>query len=74
MRSSFCGRHPLQHRQDHVAYTRLRGTLAALASMTESTSENMAHVSAMLDAWSIVDSLHRLRRLVEYFPGSQREE
>jgi hypothetical protein len=54
-----------------VAYSRLRDTLVALAGMNQSNSENMAHVSAMLDAWSIVDSLNRLRRLVEYFPGSQ---
>jgi hypothetical protein len=54
-----------------VAYNRLRATLIVMGSMKTPDAENPDHISAMLDAWSIVDSLNRLRRLVENLPGSK---
>lgn len=52
-----------------LAHRRLRETLPKLTKMEDSPEEVPATVSAMLDAWSIVDSLHRLRGLVTHMPG-----
>ncbi|MBK5292739.1 MAG: hypothetical protein JJE04_13800 [Acidobacteriia bacterium] len=52
-----------------VAYKRLRSTLLWLSKMEDETPEIPSTVSAMLDAWSIVDSLNRLRRLMQNMPG-----
>jgi hypothetical protein len=54
-----------------IAYDRLRNTLLTISSMDKSDAEDPAHASAMLDAWSIVGSLNRLRRLLEYMPGTK---
>ena len=51
-----------------IAYSRLSAHLQAVAaSPTEPSVGDIA--SAMLDAWSIVDSAHRLRDLVGNLPG-----
>jgi hypothetical protein len=46
-----------------LAHTRLQNTLI---------NDNPDHTSAVLDAWSIVDSLHRLRELLNQMPGVKR--
>jgi hypothetical protein len=52
-----------------LAWERLCNTLLSVTQMDRSDPEDQSHTSAMLDAWSIVDSLNRLRRLLEYMPG-----
>lgn len=47
-----------------LAHSRLQAVLAAGAPSQEGPS-----VSVVLDAWSMVDSLHRLRELVDQMPG-----
>jgi hypothetical protein len=52
----------------HLAYDRLyRNLQGTAASLNEPRAQDTA--SAMLDAWSIVDSAHRFRDLVENMPG-----
>lgn len=52
----------------HIAYDRLYAHLQSVAaSRTEPRVRDTA--IAMLDAWSIVDSAHRLRDLVDSMPG-----
>jgi hypothetical protein len=52
-----------------LAHSRLRGTLPQITFMRDPSPDNPVIVSAMLDAWAIVDSLHRLRGLIEAMPG-----
>jgi hypothetical protein len=52
-----------------VAYQRLQHTLPLLADHQHLNRDPPPTVSAMLDAWSIVDSLHRLRDLIQAAPG-----
>jgi hypothetical protein len=58
-----------------LAYARLQQTLYHLAMSgkdSEEDSGNLDHLavlSAVQDAWSIVDSLHRLRGLLQQMPG-----
>jgi len=54
-----------------LAHSRLRETLPPLSRMENPVGESPSSVSAMLDAWSIVDSLHRLRGLLRHMPGSR---
>jgi len=52
----------------NIAYERLSSHLQKLAeSGVNSSPSDGAH--AMLDAWSIVDSVHRFRKFLELFPG-----
>ncbi len=52
----------------HIAYERLRATLNDISS---SAKEHLVRdtATALLDAWSIIDSAHRCRDLVENLPG-----
>jgi hypothetical protein len=52
----------------HIAYERLFDTLQALTP-TERESHVRETATAMLDAWSVVDSAHRFGDLVEHLPG-----
>jgi|CZKS01.1.fsa_nt_gi hypothetical protein len=52
-----------------LAYRRLQGTLLLQTNQPALNDDNPPLVSAMLDAWAIVDSLHRLRDLVAGAPG-----
>ncbi len=55
-----------------LAYRRLCETLPPLSRMENPVGESPSSVSAMLDAWSIVDSLHRLRGLLKHMPGIEK--
>lgn len=57
-----------------LAHQRLQGILPLLSSMQPINQEPHPSVSAMLDAWSIVDSLHRLRGLMRHMPGIQKRD
>jgi hypothetical protein len=52
-----------------LAYHRLQLTLPLLSNHQHLGSEASPMVSAMLDAWSIIDALHRLRDLIQGAPG-----
>jgi hypothetical protein len=55
-----------------LAHRRLGETLPLLSRMEDPDGESPSNVSAMLDAWSIVDSLHRLRGLLKHMPGIEK--
>ena len=55
-----------------LAHRRLQAVLPLLTKMENVTEEVPSSVSAMLDAWSIVDSLHRLRGLLKHMPGIEK--
>jgi hypothetical protein len=57
-----------------LAYYRLRETLIRLAKFAPDDPQSPGTVSAMLDAWSIVDALHRLRGLVRHMPGIEKRD
>jgi hypothetical protein len=52
-----------------VAYRRLRRTLLLLPEMRNEDPETPSAISALLDAWSVVDSLNRLRGVMQHMPG-----
>lgn len=54
-----------------LAHNRLRETLYEIAQSptTEPGADDFDYTSAILDAWSIVDSVHRLRGLLYQVPG-----
>jgi hypothetical protein len=54
-----------------LAHTRLQLTLQGIDECTanKSAAPPGAYTSAMLDAWSLVDSIHRLADLAERFPN-----
>jgi len=58
-----------------LAYARLQQSLYSLTlSCTNSSSDlPIDFTSAMLDAWSIVDSVHRLRILINKTPGMKKQ-
>src|ERR1043166_9736023 len=53
-----------------VAHRRLQMVLLHVSQQTVSKTlpDSVVYASALLDAWSIIDSIHRLRGLVEHFP------
>ncbi|GAI91560.1 unnamed protein product, partial [marine sediment metagenome] len=54
----------------HLAHTRLRETLYGLTVHRETLEpETLSFSAAFLDAWSIVDSINRLRCLLHQAPG-----
>jgi len=58
-----------------LAYSRLRSVLWSLSTEDglEHTQQDVSpFVVPFLDAWSIVDSVHRLRQLLEHMPGLKR--
>ena len=58
-----------------LAYGRLQSGLQALSTEndTDGSQEHASlFVEPFLDAWSIVDSIHRLRELLEHMPGSKK--
>ncbi|MGO9095455.1 MAG: hypothetical protein ACLQGV_09550 [Bryobacteraceae bacterium] len=59
-----------------LAYLRLAETLPRLAANIEDgdLQGHPSSVSAMLDAWAIMDSLHRLRGIIEALPGLQAKK
>jgi hypothetical protein len=60
-----------------LAHCRLQSTLLALADslITQATGSRQEMLtSAMLDAWSIIDSVHRLRNLAHDFPQIRRKK
>lgn len=54
-----------------LAYNRLRATAFEFSKNrdSEQAAPTLLFTSAMLDAWSIIDSTHRLRELLEKMPG-----
>jgi hypothetical protein len=53
-----------------LAYRRLLATLPILSKhLNNLDPDNPSTVSVMLDAWAVVDSLHRLRGLIDNLPG-----
>jgi hypothetical protein len=63
-----------------LAHTRLRNTLEILTNnaLTDGQSSTVSNnhsdvTSAVLDAWSIVDSLYRLRGLLDQAPGFKKK-
>lgn len=58
-----------------LAHLRLQSTLPLLTRGGQHLPEDRLTASAMLDAWSIVDSsLHRLRGLLKHMPGIQKRD
>ncbi len=57
-----------------LAHVRLQATLPLLTKGDQLLPEDRLTASAMLDAWAIVDSLHRLRGLLRHMPGIQRRD
>ncbi len=57
-----------------LAHSRLQRTLCAL-TFDRDSSENhhLDFISSVLDAWSIVDSVHRLRALLRQAPGIKQK-
>ena len=61
-----------------MAYNRLRQTLYSLYSLTTGDMEKKENISAftssaMVDAWSIIDSVHRFRSLLMQTPGIKQK-
>ncbi len=56
-----------------LCYNRLYQGLSEI-SFDEGQRTSLNVVSSYLDAWSIVDSLHRLRELLNGFPGHQKSK
>ena len=58
-----------------LAHTRLRQTLFDIAKEQNrgAQANHWSLVSAVQDAWSVVDSLHRLRGLLDQMPGSKKK-
>jgi len=54
-----------------VAYSRLLKTLLNLSTVQDAVQKQGA-VEALLDAWSIVDAIHRLRELLQQMPHLKR--
>lgn len=54
-----------------MAHRRLRKTLLRLPR-ADTDPENDGTVSVMLDAWSIIDALHRIRGLLKHMPGIEK--
>lgn len=52
-----------------LAYTRLCETLYYLAINCPNAADHSKFISALQDAWSIVDSVNRLRGLLKHAPG-----
>ena len=57
-----------------LAYLRLRDTLIVLGTRETADPDSPSTASAMLDAWSIIDSLHRLRGLMRNMPGIEKRD
>lgn len=57
-----------------IAHVRLRKTLFEISTSDAADTEqrHLLTVSSILDAWSIVDSVHRLRALVRRMPGLKK--
>ena len=55
-----------------LAFRRLEATIAAFDSRPDALGPQI--VCAISDAWVIVDSVHRLRELVQHFPGLKKRE
>lgn len=56
-----------------VAYDRLWRLLSRLSELPSGTpSPDGAHAAAMLDAWSIIDGVHRLRYLLQQTPNLKK--
>jgi hypothetical protein len=56
------------------AITRLRNTLLLLATRPQETQNRRTKIlDAVQDAWSIVDSVHRLRSLLQHMPGMKQK-
>jgi hypothetical protein len=57
-----------------LAHTRLQNTLLDLATLPTGDAGALQQglVAALLDAWSVVDSVNRLRGLVQHIPGIKR--
>ena len=53
-----------------IAYSRLKETLLSLTleSTEKASKPHIPSENIMLDAWAIIDSIHRLRILLEQFP------
>ena len=56
-----------------VAYSRLRQTIERLKPETSRDEMQVGITEAMSDAWAIVDSVHRLRGLIEQLPGLKKK-
>jgi hypothetical protein len=57
-----------------LAHVRLQSTLPRLTKGDQLLPDDRLTASAMLDAWSIVDSLHRLRGLLRQMPGIHKRD
>lgn len=60
----------------HLAYLRLVDTLERVAALSGTASDELADliVTSVSDAWAMIDSVHRLRELVEHLPGLRRKD
>lgn len=56
-----------------LAHSRLRETLYYLAVNCPNAADHLKFISALQDAWSIVDSVHRLRGLLNHAPGFKQK-
>lgn len=59
-----------------LSYTRLVETLLNFSQTSgtgKKTISHDAHIPAFLDAWSVIDSVHRLRGLLEHMPGVKKK-
>jgi hypothetical protein len=57
-----------------LSHWRLVQVLAGLSMVTDQrTDRDPATIAAMLDAWSMVDSVHRFRELLHHMPGIKRK-
>jgi len=59
-----------------IAYRRLVEELLLKTNKVHSGDEGkgIPHAFMFLDAWSFIDSVHRLRELLEQMPGIQKNE
>jgi len=59
-----------------LAHVRLQQTLLEItkAMKASASPRQELYTSAMLDAWSIIDSVHRLQDLAHYFPAIKHRE
>jgi hypothetical protein len=56
-----------------LSHFRLRENLFKLAVNCPNNSDHLGFISALQDAWSIVDSVHRLRGLLNHAPGFKQK-
>jgi hypothetical protein len=55
-----------------VAYSRLCGCLDRISRMPNAGDSGVSTAIALLDAWAVIDAVHRLRELLNQMPGLKK--